>query len=281
MACPSTDSMLDYIERRLRSDERDAIEQHAADCTTCRQLIAELARTTIFDRPPSSPGDDPKRIARYRIESRLGSGGMGTVYVAHDPELDRRVALKLVHPELSRLDAVERLLQEGRTLARLTHPNIVGVYDAGTDGDRVYIAMELVDGETLTEWLDSAPRNWRELVTMFVAIARGLAAAHLTGVVHRDVKPDNVLVARNGEPKVVDFGLAGRAPARGAAVDSDRNDRITHEGAVLGTPAFMSPEQWNGRDVGPATDQYSLCAALRGALGSRARPAWVDRAIAR
>ncbi|HEY5927692.1 MAG TPA: protein kinase [Kofleriaceae bacterium] len=280
MACPSTDLMLDYVERRVRSDERDEVEEHVDRCSACRELTAELARITAFDRPPSAPSDDPKRIARYRIESRLGEGGMGTVYVAYDPELDRRVALKLVHPELTQLDAVERLLREGRTLARLTHPNIVTVYDAGTDDDRVYIAMELVEGDTLSAWLDSAPRHWREIVTMFVAIGHGLAAAHRTGVVHRDVKPDNVLVARNGDPKVVDFGLAGGVPTPNGEAP-DPISRITQEGTVLGTPAFMSPEQWNGSDVGPATDQYSLCAALRDALGTRARPAWIDRAIER
>jgi eukaryotic-like serine/threonine-protein kinase len=227
------------------------------------------------------PSTDPRRIARYRIDSRLGAGGMGTVYVAYDPELDRRVALKLVHPELACSDAVARLLREGRTLARLTHPNIVGVYDAGTDGDRVYIAMELVDGDTLTAWLENAPRDWRAIVAMFVAIGRGLAIAHAAGVVHRDVKPDNVLVTRDGQPKVVDFGLASGVSSRDAATLVDPDSRITYEGAVRGTPAFMSPEQWSGAYVGPASDQYSLCSALKGALGTRPRPAWVDRAILR
>ena len=288
MACPSTDRILDYVERRLAPDERDELEQHVDGCRACRQLLAEMARTTAVETPSGRRDEDadgePRRIARYRIERQLGEGGMGTVYIAYDPQLDRRVALKLVHPELATAGGLERLVREGRALAKLAHPNIVGVHDAGTDGDRVYIAMELVDGQNVASWLAAKPRTWREILDVFVAAARGLAAAHRAGIVHRDVKPENVLIDHDGHVKVADFGLALDAPSISdpAKAPVDPTSRLTHPGAVVGTPAFMSPEQWTaGADVGPATDQFSLCAALRVVIDETPRPRWIDQVIQR
>ncbi|MBL0217152.1 MAG: serine/threonine protein kinase [Myxococcales bacterium] len=288
MACPSPDRILDYVERRLVSDERDELDRHVDDCRACRQLIAEMARTTAVETPSGRRDEaadrEVRRIGRYRIERELGQGGMGTVYIAHDPQLDRRVALKLVHPELATVSGLERLVREGRALAKLAHPNIVGVHDAGTDGGRVYIAMELVDGQSVASWLEEKPRRWREILDVFVAAARGLAAAHRAGIVHRDVKPENILIDRDGHVKVADFGLALDAPSAGAgpAAPIDPTSRLTHPGAVVGTPAFMSPEQWTaGADVGPATDQFSLCAALRIVIDETPRPRWIDQVIHR
>ncbi len=299
MACPSTDRILDYVERRLSADDRNDVEHHVDGCRTCRQLIAEMARTTAVETPAGRVARDidddghPTRIDRYRIERQLGEGGMGTVYIAHDPQLDRRVALKLVHPELAERGGIERLVREGRALARLTHPNIVGIHDAGTDGDHVYIAMELVDGQNVATWLNEKRRSWREILRVFVAAARGLAAAHRAGIVHRDVKPENVLIDRDGHVKVADFGLATSSQVRPSAVMAaataetaseapvDPLSRLTHPGAAVGTPAFMSPEQWTGNDVGPATDQFGLCASLRVVIDEVPRPSWVDRVIAR
>jgi tetratricopeptide (TPR) repeat protein len=294
MSCPTADRVLDYVGRRLDDAERAEVELHVDACSACRQLLVELARTDVDDVVVRGSVADPEYIARYRVESRLGEGGMGTVFAAYDPQLDRRVAVKLVHPELLARGGVERLLREGRALARLSHPNVVGVHDAGTDGDRVYIAMELVEGEDLATWLRREPRSVREILDKFVAVAHGVAAAHHAGVIHRDIKAENVLLDRDGHAKVADFGLAGDPvdPEIRESADSadpanvETASRLTQPGAVLGTPAFMSPEQRGAREVTPATDQYSLCAALWVALfgappgkGVRNIPAWLRRAL--
>ena len=284
MACPEPDRVLDYLAHRLDPAERDAIEAHVDACAACRQLLVELARTEADAIVPRAAAGDPTQIGRYRVDARLGEGGMGTVYAAHDPQLDRKVAVKLVHPELAERGGVERLLREGRALAKVVHPNVVGVHDAGTDGARVYIAMELVEGQTLAAWLRAGERSWRDIARKFVAAGRGLAAAHRQGIIHRDVKPENILLDRDGRPKVADFGLAGHSdpPLRPSRPIADPTSRLTHPGTVMGTPAFMSPEQRRGDDVTPATDQYSLCAALANALGERRSiPRWLRQAIAR
>ena len=279
MSCPSADRVLDYVAGRLAADERAQLDAHVDGCADCRALLVELARTDL-DAFGERPAIDPTSIGRYRVTARLGEGGMGTVYAAFDPQLERDVAIKLVHPELVARGGLERLLREGRALARLSHPNVVTVYDAGTDGDRVYIAMELVAGTTLAAWLTS-PRPWRDIARVFAAAGRGIAAAHRAGIVHRDVKPENVLLDRAGHPKVADFGLVGYSEPGGGGGPSDPTSRLTQPGAIVGTPMFMSPEQRRGGDVGPATDQYSLCAALANALGDSRIPRWLVRAIQR
>ena len=206
----------------------------------------------------------PVRVGRFEIRRRLGRGGLGVVYAAFDPELDREVALKLVRPDRSAGDDRERLLREARAMARLAHPNVVPVYEVGYDDDRVFLAMERVPGRTLREWLQT-PRTWREIVRMFLQAGRGLAAAHDAKLVHRDIKPDNVLVGDDGRARVTDFGLAH---------DDD---------AVGGTPAYMAPEQRAGGAVTAAVDQYAFAISLREALGDsapRRLAAVVQRALA-
>ena len=134
-------------------------------------------------------------VGRYVVLDPIGEGGMGVVYAAYDPELDRRVALKLMPA-----GSGGRMLREAQALARLAHPNVVAVHDVGTTGDRVFLAMELVDGQTLAGWARAASRSWREVIDIFVAAGAGLAAAHRAGLVHRDFKPGNVLVGRDGPP---------------------------------------------------------------------------------
>ncbi|MBX7083018.1 MAG: serine/threonine protein kinase, partial [Nannocystaceae bacterium] len=228
-----------------------------------------------------------QRFDRYLLLRALGHGGMGVVFLAHDPRLDRHVALKLLHEQAHehelRADARARLLREARALARLAHPNVVPVFDVGVAHDRAFVAMEYVDGCTLSAWLRRRGRSVAEILRVFVDAGRGLEAAHALGIVHRDFKPDNVLIGREGadeRARVVDFGLARAGestssssvghvgePSGPSSIDAaPGDDAITRVGVVLGTPAYMAPEQHRGLPLSPATDQYAFCVALFEAL---------------
>ena len=208
------------------------------------------------------------RLGRYTIESALGRGGVGVVYLAYDPDLERRVAVKVLQDDDP--DHRARLLREARAMARLAHAGVVTVFDVGTVDGRDYVTMELMDGGTLADWL-AKPRRPRDVVAAFVACGRGLAAAHAAGLVHRDVKPANVLRAADGRFALTDFGLArehGAAPAPRARSDVHVVPRpspaladVTVTGAVLGTPQYMAPEQWVG-EATPASDQFAFCVAM-------------------
>jgi len=212
------------------------------------------------------------RFGRYVIDRELGAGGMGIVYAAFDQELERRVALKLLREGRSD-DARQRLLREARAMARLDHPNIVSVFDVGTIEGRDYVAMELIDGTNLAEWLRAAPRPAREVLVRFFAAGHGLVAAHDAGVIHRDFKPHNVLVGTNGRVAVTDFGLArdvGGVEAPAARDTPSPLSGLTVPGTIMGTPEYMAPEQWEGGVVSPATDQFAFCVALwEGLVGER------------
>ncbi|MBZ0238082.1 MAG: serine/threonine protein kinase, partial [Deltaproteobacteria bacterium] len=162
---------------------------------------------------------------------------MGVVYLARDPELDRRIAIKLLRPELRA--SRERLLREGQAIARLVHPNVVTVFDVGDHGDDLFIAMEYVPGRTLAEWL-ATPRSWRAILATFALAGRGLAAAHRAGVIHRDFKPDNVLVSDDGRVVVSDFGLAFADEPALAELDDERRADLaaTRTAGLVGTPAY-------------------------------------------
>jgi tetratricopeptide (TPR) repeat protein/predicted Ser/Thr protein kinase len=237
----------------------------------------------LFDQPA-----EPVRLGRFVILDKLGEGGMGVVYSAHDPELDRRVALKLWRAGNGK-DAQERLTREAQALARLSHPNVVPVHDVGVLDGQVFIVMEFVIGTNLRAWMHARERSFDRILDVYLQAGRGLAAAHEVGLVHRDVKPDNVLVGSDGRVRVVDFGLArgdrredepaditqgsGDTPAGEAA--GGRGDAslllqsLTRTGTRLGTPAYMSPEQFAGARAGPTSDQWSFCAALYEALYGR------------
>ncbi|MFY0533345.1 serine/threonine-protein kinase [Nannocystis pusilla] len=211
-------------------------------------------------------------VGPYRLLERIGSGGMGIVYAAFDPRLDRKVALKLLRPELAALDpGMElRLVRESKAMARLSHPNVLAIHDIGALAGQVWLAMELVEGETLRAWLRT-PRPWREVLAVFVAAGRGLAAAHAAGLVHRDFKPDNVLLDRGGRVLVTDFGLARPAEAAvtgsgRAAPVGDLADELTHTGALVGTPAYCAPEQQRGEATDERSDVFSFCVALHEGL---------------
>jgi predicted Ser/Thr protein kinase len=234
---------------------------------------------------PAAPGEAPSSIGRYRIEGQLGQGAMGVVFAAQDPDLERRVALKVLRGVGS--DAARaRLLREARAMARLSHPAVVTVHEVGTASGVDYVAMELIDGSTLAEWIAAAKPTQDEILDAFEAAGRGLASAHAAGLVHRDFKPHNVLRSKRGRVVVTDFGLAraaldepaaawagaGAGPPRDAAADAaSLSSTLTATGAVLGTPAYMAPEQHDGSGVGPAADQFAYCVALWEALAG-ARP---------
>jgi tetratricopeptide (TPR) repeat protein/predicted Ser/Thr protein kinase len=198
-------------------------------------------------------------VGRFRVLQRLGAGGMGVVYEAYDPELARGVALKLVN-----VAAKDRkiALDEAQALARLSHPNVVPIYDVGFERNRVYLVMELVRGKTLRQWVPG--RKPREILDVYQQAGRALAAAHDAGLVHRDFKPENAIVGADGRVRVVDFGLA---------CEADDPERMTGERRhVAGTPRFMAPEIKAGSAVTPAADQYSFCVALAGALERTREP---------
>ncbi len=213
----------------------------------------------------------PVRIGRYRVVERLGSGAMGVVYSAVDERLGRKLAIKLLHESFNGDPTGRaRLLREAQAMARLRHENVVLVYDVGTHGDgdeQVFIAMELVEGRTLERWQNEAPRGHEETLARYLQAGRALAAAHRAGVLHRDFKPENVLVDAAGRVRVLDFGLARAlaGPAEGDPADS-LSEPLTRTGSILGTPAYMAPEQLRGEPTDARADQFSFCVALYEAL---------------
>jgi tetratricopeptide (TPR) repeat protein len=303
-ACLDEEIVVGFGEQTLPPDQRAAAEAHARTCPSCRRrledslaaasvqasaTVALEARVqvkareqsgepTIPDEPASLPPTPPLErgasIGRYTILSLVGRGGMGEVYAAYDPELDRKVALKLL---LGRMGgdgrSQARLLREAKAIAKLSHGNVVVVHDAGAYQDRVFVAMEFVDGRTVKEWLAEAPRSRREILDVFLAAGRGLAAAHAAGLVHRDFKPHNVMVGKDGGVRVMDFGLAreiGAAPdeadADAAAGVVENVGGLTLTGEIIGTPLYMAPEQFLGTPTDARTDQFSFCVALYHAL---------------
>jgi serine/threonine protein kinase len=296
--CLDANTVQDLMAGGLDSTVRGEVVGHLDTCDDCRELLGVTARRELVDptahdpmtsspelgatlaAPPPPALDRTQRdstpalelklspgstFGRYELVERLGAGAMGVVWRAHDPKLGRQVALKL----LRRRDELltERLVREAQAMAQVNHPHVVAVYDVGTTDVSTYIAMELVEGQSLRAWQAAKPRTIPEIVGAYVAAGRGLAAAHGAGIVHRDFKPDNVLVGGDDRVRVTDFGLAaartsGIADSVGHAV----TDLDLTAGAVLGTPAYMAPEQFQGRDVDPRTDQFNFCAALYEAL---------------
>ncbi|MEM6994543.1 MAG: serine/threonine-protein kinase, partial [Myxococcota bacterium] len=289
-------------ERTGGTDDGDVLDDRQAPT---RPLAGAVTVPIAPDPIDASPGDlgmlqteasEPRtrasgdaalsrgqQIGRYVVVDQLGAGGMGVVYRAFDPDLDRSVALKLVAVDsYDAADERSRLLREAQAMARLSHPNVIPVFDVGVEAKAVFVAMELVDGTTLTRWLAKTKPGWASIVAHFVEAGRGLSAAHAGGLIHRDFKPDNVMVGNDDRVRVLDFGLA-----RGSAADAKIDDEdtaefrsisasklsggsldasMTADGTVMGTPAYMSPEQHMGIRVTAASDQFSFCVALWEAL---------------
>jgi tetratricopeptide (TPR) repeat protein/predicted Ser/Thr protein kinase len=297
VACLDANFIAQYFDLELTPAETDRLFSHIDACAACAQLFADTVvaqrnaagptevdpsgstmaepagRTTPGRRRRALPESRPA-LGKYEVERILGMGGMGVVYAARDPELDRKVAIKLLRPD-SRISASTlraRLGREAQAMARLSHPNVINVYEIGTHGEQVFVVMELIDGVTLGEWLRDNERSWREIVQAFVAAGEGLAAAHRAGVVHRDFKPDNVLISREGRVCVTDFGLAriARSDSDPAAAPSGPvkalDTNMTYSGLLVGTPAYMAPEQMRGEPTDARADLFSFCVALYEAL---------------
>ncbi len=257
--CPDDAQLAAFLEGALGPDEVAALSEHLSECASCRRLVAAGSSVVSTANP----------LDRYVLLHEVGAGAMGVVFAAWDNNLDRRVALKMLHPGAEE-GREERLAKEARSLARLSHPNVVAVYDVGRSGDGVHVAMEFVDGQTLRQWLNE-PRAEREILEVFREAGAGLLAAHEAGLVHRDFKPDNVLIGRDGRVRVSDFGLARVGAVRaGPAVDVGTSS-LTRTGMAVGTPAYMSPEALRGDVVDARSDQFSFCVSLWEALAG-ARP---------
>jgi len=289
MGCLNEETMVGFIGGRLGPEAVMRLEAHAGSCASCRERLSlALAAAAPPERPPGESGPAHARPAalietttlprgtsfgRYTVLGPLGRGAMGEVYAAYDPELDRKVALKILRASSDGPDARSRtrLLREAKAIAKLRHPN-----------DHVFIAMEYVDGETLAAWLAHGAHTRQEILYVFLAAGRGLGAAHAAGLVHRDFKPQNVMVGSDGVVRVMDFGLAREigapdaepAPPPVATAESVSpaplpdapEPTLTRTGELLGTPLYMAPEQFRSEPTDTRTDQFSFCVALYQAL---------------
>jgi len=268
--CVEDEALFALARGDLHGVELARAETHLKDCADCRAVLAEAARA--FDSGTEAAA--PPRIARYEITALVGAGASGVVYRAFDPQLKRQVALKLLRPELhgTSPEQSERMLREAQAMARLSDPHVVAVYDVGLHAGSVYLVMEYIDGSTLTRWLRAEKRDLVEILRVFSDAGQGLAAAHAKGLVHRDFKPENVLVGSDGRAKVTDFGLARESEAW--LRDREGDDQASTElyaptRGLVGTPAYMAPELFEGGRASAASDQFALSVALFVALFER------------
>jgi serine/threonine protein kinase len=301
VACGGANTLGALVAGALPEAARAAIANHAAACDRCHALIEGLVETGASsatsrasdEMPTSGDGNATgslvlrcgTRVGRYVIDKPLGAGGMGVVYAAIDSDLHRRVAVKLLRPDLHHQggsDGRDRLMREARSLARLSHPNVVTVFDVGEHRGQLFIAMELVDGGSLSAWLRRAPRATDEIIDRLLGAGRGLAASHAAGVVHCDVKPDNILIGLDGRARMTDFGLAHRAAAPPATAGTASATMLGSKrtGTFAGTPAYMAPEQLMRGETDARSDQWSFCATLYEALAG-VRPFAVEDITAR
>ena len=249
----------------------------AQGSTQVGQLADASADTEAVDSKAATTGNralerlvPDAQFNHFRVLEELGRGGMGVVVSALDEKLERKVAIKVLRSDAWEEQGQERILREAKAMARLSHPNVVSVYEVGESDGLVYIVMELVRGRTLGEWLKVERRTRSEILEVFNSAGRGLAAAHAAGLVHRDFKPDNVIVGSDGRIRVLDLGLASvgseRADSLGEFRSATSGQGLTEDGAVIGTPLYMAPEQHAGSAIDARADQFAFCVALYSAL---------------
>ncbi len=290
--CPAEDDLAGLTEGRLDAATTARLHHHVRGCEGCRLVLGALAPETTpeQDTPPEGPPSPPdaplqpgQQVGRFVLERLVGTGGMGAVWAARDPELGRAVAVKLLRigigSDADKVQMRRRMLREAKSMARLAHPNVVPVFEVGEWGSRLFIVLELVEGETLGKWL-STERPLPEVIEAFLATGRGLAAAHAAGLVHRDFKPDNVLLGRDGRPRVTDFGLARAdhdreslprgGPTLLELLKAPSQPELTPLGTLLGTPAYMAPEQLSGGRADARSDLFAFCTALYAAAAGTA-----------
>jgi serine/threonine-protein kinase len=271
-ACPDDALLVRLAHGGVQGEALEHLEAHLDVCSGCRTLVAAVAAGSA----PALPGPGAtvltpgERLGRYEVVRLIGAGGMGVLYLARDTKLDRRVAVKLMRPHFADEVGRARLLREAQAMAQLSHPNVVNVFDLGEVDERVFVAMEYVEGGTLRDWLQ-APRTVDEVLAVFLQAGAGLVAAHRAGLVHRDFKPENVLIGADARARVTDFGLArpGEVAEGHAMALATGPVDLTQTGTVLGTPAYMSPEQLASRSADARSDQYAFCVALYEALAGQ------------
>ncbi len=283
--CLNENLLLEFVDGLVSKEQGLKIEAHLSTCPDCLALLSMWARHSTTHEQNGAPVPDAAALkfdvktmrtgfvrgdslGRYIILDILGIGGMGTVYAAYDPQLGRKVALKLLHQhrladEKSTSGGYSRLAQEARLMARVSHPNVVYVHEVGTSDGRTFVAMEHVEGTDLNGWRKGEPRTWQQIVDLLIEAGRGLVAAHRAGLVHRDFKPSNILIDKSWRPRVADFGLA--AGTQDPEV-STSNTTQTSERRVVGTPAYMAPEQLRGHGTNAQSDQFSFAITLYEAL---------------
>ncbi len=277
-ACPDDFVLLSAASGTLDPAQLAQLDTHLDQCTSCSQTIAALGRTPSVEADAERADDGSEqalspgaRLGRYALLELLGQGAHGQVWRAHDPQLDREIAVKLLHPS-QRFDVVvqERTEREARALAKLTHPNVVGVFAIETIRGRTVLTMELVRGKTLRQWsVADQNRSRQEVLRVLLDAARGLHAAHAVGLIHRDIKPDNVIVGDDGRTRVSDFGLAKGTVVREkesehvatdetGALRTDAQEQLTRTGAIVGTPAYMPLELLEGHPADVRSDVFSF-----------------------
>ncbi len=267
--CPDTEAICGFVEGRMGSLDRSELERHLDGCPSCRRAVVEVGRALDASRAALASGATPvsmttdrpggasrsvppssQRLSRYEIRREVAAGGMGVVYEGWDPALGRRLALKLMRPDLKVAGATEQLATEARALAKVSHPNVLTVFDVGIEGDSVFLAAEYIEGVTMEKGWPHRARSYRDRLDAYLQAARGLSAIHAAGLTHRDIKPTNILLGNDGRVRITDFGLAVREG---------------QSAAPAGTPAYMAPEQIKGAP-GPKADQFALAVCMVEAL---------------
>jgi hypothetical protein len=268
-------AVVDHTSASPDDGSVEAVLERVEPNSVDRELIRSRLQAKLFTKSVAGP-----RFGRFELREHIGHGGMGVVYRAWDPQLERAVAIKIV--DTGGLDSIvrERALREARSLAKLSHPNVITVFEAGLTDDRVWIAMELVSGTTMRDWLSRAPRpDQMTILHRWIAVGHGLIAVHEAGLVHRDIKPSNVLIADDERPRLIDFGLVRAPRVHAETFASPAESAQTNIGTgtsqtlgFVGTHAYAAPEQLSGGTVTAAADQYSYCSSLWESLCGR-RPA--------